>query len=211
MGKEEMERVNRIWNHPFYQECLGKIAKCEQDREFCRHTPEHFLDVARLTYIMALEQSINPAQNEISTQNRNLTQAMNPTQETNSTQSANLAQNANPTQNSNSEQSRIPDKEQIYAAALLHDIGRFRQYEEGIPHDEASVEIAAKLIPECGFTEEESAVITGMIASHRKKEDSDSLNALFYKADKLSRSCFACPAEKDCNWAAEKKNLLIKY
>ena len=30
-------------------------------------------------------------------------------------------------------------KEEIYAAALLHDIGRHLQYEKGIPHDEASV------------------------------------------------------------------------
>ena len=27
----------------------------EADRKFCRHTPEHFLDVARLAYIHALE------------------------------------------------------------------------------------------------------------------------------------------------------------
>ena len=33
-------------------------------------------------------------------------------------------------------------KEMIYAAALLHDIGKVRQYEEKIPHEIASAEIA---------------------------------------------------------------------
>ena len=60
--KDAMERVNRIWFHPFYQECLRKIRAHEAEREFCRHTPEHFLDVARLTYILALEADCLPSQ-----------------------------------------------------------------------------------------------------------------------------------------------------
>ena len=32
------------------------------------------------------------------------------------------------------------DKEIVYGAALLHDIGRDRQYEEQIPHHQASAE-----------------------------------------------------------------------
>ena len=50
-----MDRVNQIWNHPLYQNELNKLQLLETDREFCRHTPEHFLDVARLAYIRALE------------------------------------------------------------------------------------------------------------------------------------------------------------
>ena len=53
-----MERVNRIWNHPAYQEALGKLTAYEAEREFCRHTPEHFLAVARLTYLLALENGV---------------------------------------------------------------------------------------------------------------------------------------------------------
>ena len=59
-GAMGMERVNRIWRHRTYQECLEKIRAHEETREFCRHTPEHFLDVARLTYILALEEGILP-------------------------------------------------------------------------------------------------------------------------------------------------------
>ena len=52
-----MDRVNQIWNHPLYQTELRKLQLLEADREFCRHTPEHFLDVARLAYIRALEEN----------------------------------------------------------------------------------------------------------------------------------------------------------
>ena len=50
----DMDRVNRIWRHPVYQEHYKKIQELESERIFCRHTPEHFLDVARLMYIYAL-------------------------------------------------------------------------------------------------------------------------------------------------------------
>ena len=50
-----MIRVNQIWKHPIYQEQLQALQMLEADRKFCRHTPEHFLDVARLAYIHALE------------------------------------------------------------------------------------------------------------------------------------------------------------
>ena len=37
-------------------------------------------------------------------------------------------------------------KESIYAAALLHDIGKYAQYEEGIPHEIKSAEIAGIIL-----------------------------------------------------------------
>lgn len=52
---DTMIRVNQIWKHPIYQEQLQALQMLEADRKFCRHTPEHFLDVARLAYIHALE------------------------------------------------------------------------------------------------------------------------------------------------------------
>lgn len=54
----EMKRVNAIWNHPLYQEQLHKLQELEADRIFCRHTPEHFLDVARLAWIYRLERGM---------------------------------------------------------------------------------------------------------------------------------------------------------
>ena len=49
-----------------------------------------------------------------------------------------------------------------------------------------------------------------LIGSHRTKSDKADLPGLFYRADKLSRNCFLCPAQADCNWPEEKKNLEIR-
>ena len=157
-----MKRVNAIWQHKVYQDCLERVRAWEKDREFCRHTPEHFLDVARLTWILALEAGI-PA-----------------------------------------------EKELVYAAGLLHDIGRFRQYEEGIPHEEASAQIAEGILADCGFDDGEQSRILELIRSHRRKSQEAGLSGLFYQADKLSRSCYSCPAREQCDWPEEKKNLEIR-
>ena len=37
------------------------------------------------------------------------------------------------------------------------------------------------------------------------------LEEIIYKADKLSRQCFNCKAEKECYWSSEKKNFKITY
>lgn len=105
-------------------------------------------------------------------------------------------------------------KDVIYAAALLHDIGRYEQIAEGTPHDIASARIAEGIMKDCGFTPEEIQAIQNAILGHRKKESltsEDSLTAYLYRADKKSRNCFACPAEPACDWSVEKKNLWIEY
>lgn len=104
------------------------------------------------------------------------------------------------------------DKELIYGAALLHDIGRYQQYEQGIPHEEASAELAPLILSDCGFDKEEAEVILKAIRDHRTKEIAEeaSLSGILYLADKASRACFACKASGDCNWKQDKKNLTIK-
>lgn len=112
------------------------------------------------------------------------------------------------------EKDRIEAEEDwVYAAALLHDIGRYVQYEDGTPHELASAQIASAILRECGFDHKETAVIVEAIRMHRNKEAAEqkNLNGLLYRADKMSRSCFACAAEKDCDWKQEKKNLLLQY
>ena len=108
-------------------------------------------------------------------------------------------------------------KEEIYAAALLHDIGKWQQYKAGVPHEIASAEIAKRILEETGFTKVESDRILFAILSHRGKaeetedagQDKRQFAELLYDADKISRVCYACPAEKDCNWSREKKNQKI--
>ena len=55
------------------------------------------------------------------------------------------------------------DKEVIYAAALLHDIGKSLQYEKKIPHEISGVEIAERILSslpaELSFSAEEMQMI----------------------------------------------------
>ena len=158
-----MTRVQAIWQHPLYQEHLTALTRLESDRIFCRHTPEHFLDVARLAYIFALERNLDCS------------------------------------------------RELIYCTALLHDIGRARQYEDGTPHDEAGAAIAGQILNELGFSMEEMEAIIAAIRGHRAQTDPTVLGKLLYTADKSSRNCFSCKAEPECYWSPAKKNMTIQY
>ncbi|MDY3249926.1 MAG: HD domain-containing protein [Candidatus Choladocola sp.] len=167
-----MKRIQKIWNHPLYQEQFVKLQQAESERIFCNHTLAHFLDVARLAYIYSLEAKTGP------------------------------------------------DRELIYAAAFLHDIGRYQQLTDGIPHDQASAALAQRILPDCGFTREEINMIRYAISHHRDCDNTQSVSAAvseearllaayLYRADKQSRCCFSCAAESRCNWSNEKKNLQI--
>ena len=105
------------------------------------------------------------------------------------------------------------DKAYVYAAALLHDIGRFKQYEDGIPHEKVSAALAPPILKDCGFNEKETELIIEAIRNHRNStiEKERSLRGILYRADKLSRACYACPVEKECNWKADKKNRKLRY
>lgn len=157
-----MENINKILNNNLYKESLKKLKAYEKEREFCNHTIEHFIDVARISYIMVLEENITIS------------------------------------------------KEIVYAIGLLHDIGRVKQYEEGINHDLASVEMSKEILKETNFNKEEIEIILNGIANHRSESD-NKLEEIIYKADKLSRQCFNCKVEEECYWSKEKKNFTIKY
>lgn len=160
-----MKRIQAIYSHPLYQEQFSLLTDAEKDRIFCRHTMEHFLDVARLMYLYNLEEH------------------------------AGL------------------DKELIYAAALLHDIGRYEQIAKGTPHDIASAQMAQQILAETGFSDTEIHLVTDAILHHRGNEATGEtlLACYLYRADKQSRNCFCCPASSECNWLESKKNLEIDY
>lgn len=155
-----MDKIDRLMEHPVFRDCMDRIELAERDRSFCLHGFAHSLDVARIGYIINLE-----------------------------------------------EQYGI-DREVLYAAALLHDIGRGAEYETGEPHQLAGVRLAGQLLREAGFDDGVIGEICEAISSHKNlsTEDSRGLCALLYKADKLSRNCFCCKAYRECYWQEEKRN-----
>lgn len=56
-GTISMKRVNLIMQNIRYQSLISEIAELEKNRKFCRHTMEHFLDTARIMYILNLEEN----------------------------------------------------------------------------------------------------------------------------------------------------------
>ena len=104
-------------------------------------------------------------------------------------------------------------KDVVYGTALLHDIGRWEQYEKQIPHHEAGAKIAGSILAECGYIEDEIILITDAILAHQvsDSEDRQAFNELLYKADKLSRACYKCESKAECYWEDSKKNEFIYY
>ena len=160
-----MDRINQILNHPIYQKYMAANAAKEKGRIFCRHNINHSLDVARIAYLLNLE-----------------------------------------------EEQQI-DKDMIYGAALLHDIGRHVQYETGEKHAFVSARFAPEILRECNFNEEEITEIVDAIYYHGHKNEFGrrGLKALIARADQMSRACFACQAYEDCKWSEERKNHEIEW
>lgn len=157
-----MERVEKILSLPLYQEYLGRNREKEIDRKFCVHNWQHFIDVARLTYILLLE---DEDQEKIKQELGN----------------------------------RKNVKELSYAAALLHDIGKWQEYETGEDHALVSAKLARALLLEVGFSLPESELISQAIEEHRTASDPQTtLGYYLKKADKLARLCRFCLAQDEC-------------
>jgi putative nucleotidyltransferase with HDIG domain len=54
-----MERVTNIIKNNEYEDCLKKIKALEKHRKYCKHNKKHFLDVARIAYILKLERNLD--------------------------------------------------------------------------------------------------------------------------------------------------------
>lgn len=97
-------------------------------------------------------------------------------------------------------------KDVLYATALLHDLGRIYQYQNGEDHAMAGIHLAQEILKESSYTQEEQDAMIEAILNHNKKEVSNELGRLLQKADKLSRNCFLCLAREECYWAEMEKN-----
>lgn len=103
-------------------------------------------------------------------------------------------------------------KEVVYAAALLHDVGKAEQYEYGEAHEVAGARVAAAILMDIdGFSALEKTAIVASVAQHRRyDENSSPLGKLLFEADKASRACFSCSQRSTCAWPEEKMNLGVK-
>lgn len=107
------------------------------------------------------------------------------------------------------EQGLALDRDVVYAAALLHDLGRVEQIQHGIPHEQASAALAERILPDAGFAADEVETVIAAIRCHRGSAPADARNALgeiLYRADKACRLCWRCDARGACNWPEERKN-----
>ena len=101
------------------------------------------------------------------------------------------------------------DRDVVYAAALLHDLGRAEQMQSGIPHEDAGAMLAEKILPDAGFDAEETEAVIAAIRSHRGSAPENAraqLGELLYRADKACRLCWCCGVREACNWPEERKN-----
>ncbi|UOO38331.1 2-amino-4-hydroxy-6-hydroxymethyldihydropteridine diphosphokinase [Oscillospiraceae bacterium CM] len=89
-------------------------------------------------------------------------------------------------------------KDVLYALGLLHDVGRWREYDSGVDHAAASAELAEPILSRCGFDKPETDAMLRAIESHRKPTGDEVLSGLLYRADKLSRNCRFCKAITAC-------------
>ncbi|MBQ9690708.1 MAG: HD domain-containing protein [Eggerthellaceae bacterium] len=159
-----MPALAEVVAHPLFRENMTRIYDYEQNRIYCKHGMSHLLDVARIAYIAALEESM-PLKKEV-----------------------------------------------IYVAALLHDIGRAKQYESGVEHDVAGARIAQDILQEnIYFSDAEKDQIVQAIANHRQSiEGMTLLQSVIFRADKSSRKCYMCKAQDTCKWSRDKMNLDIR-
>ena len=90
-------------------------------------------------------------------------------------------------------------REIIYTAALLHDIGRWKEYAAGEDHAKTGAVLAEELLQKTGFNEKETEIITRGIREHRRlPEEKSLLGKYLHKADRLSRQCTRCEAADEC-------------
>ncbi len=83
-------------------------------------------------------------------------------------------------------------------------------YQDKTPHEIASHQLATPLLKTLDYSDDENKLILDAIRNHRNPE-AQGFSRIVYESDKLSRACFCCPVESECDWSSQKKNLTIVY
>lgn len=102
------------------------------------------------------------------------------------------------------------DKASVYAAALLHDLGRAPEFGPAADHDTAALEDCRQILSRAGFAPKAAAEILCAVRDHGDKRTPDAmlppLSAVIRRADGLSRPCWKCAAAEECYWSATRRN-----
>lgn len=94
-------------------------------------------------------------------------------------------------------------REIVYAAGLLHDIGRWRQYDGDGDHALTGAQLAGPILSRAGFNPSEVELVVEAIKQHRRMDEGSSLlGRALARADDLSRDCFRCQVREHCYKAA---------
>lgn len=145
------KRIDLILKQPKYFYYLGENSNREQTRRYCRHDWQHLRDVARIAYILAMEEET------------------------------------------------LLSRDVVYAAGLLHDIGRWKEYDTGEDHALVSAFLALEILECAGYSTVECEIIMKAIQEHRKASvEASPLGQLLCRADDLSRPCLMCEVKADC-------------
>lgn len=158
-----MKRVQILLKDTLYNEYI-KNNVSEEAEKYCRHDLHHHLDVARIAYILVLEQN-----------------------------------DLNYFVKESALSGKLAAKEVIYAASLLHDIGKWKEYQTGIDHAVLGARMARDILCRAYFTTDEAECICRAIYEHRNiSKDMSFLGERLYRADNLSRVCSECEYKSDC-------------
>ncbi|MDA8442581.1 MAG: HDIG domain-containing protein [Peptococcaceae bacterium] len=93
--------------------------------------------------------------------------------------------------------STVALKPVIYAAGLLHDIGRWQEYLTGKDHALVGAHLAAPILEKHGFSGQEVGMIVTGISEHRSPQVSW-LGKMLATADDLCRECYRCESTDTC-------------
>lgn len=164
-----MKRVELVLSNLDFHRWMELNKQKEAQRKFCIHDMKHVVDVARIMYILFLE----------SGDTKKLLAALVDEKKCTVTE--------------------VEAKEIIYATALLHDIGRWKEYQTGEDHAQLGAEMAIPVLVTAGFNQTEIMIISKAIREHRSGVAPRTLlGEKLYRADKLSRPCLSCPVSGEC-------------
>lgn len=103
----------------------------------------------------------------------------------------------------------------ICMAALLHDMGRVQEIEQGISHAQASYDFAKEILGLMSYDTLATKKICEAIRCHSQRGDVidrmdaretlETLSQILSFADQFSRNCYECDAAKECKWEMQQR------